>query len=201
MKPYQSEFIDRVKQAVKSGENSMLVYRKQGYESKAFRLQLKQLAQSFDGVLLEDRHAFTYVLHEYSRIGLYRYKETHEQTDKFNKIAEALAQRYQVGPENFPELCRKDPPGLKYLLLMCCYFLKVSEAHVTSKLGHIFFPDSLYPERDYQVILDTFRHDYNSGKQPSDEIDQIVNSIKAETHPFTVYCWAKERYATDRSIF
>jgi len=201
MKPYQSEFIDRVKQAVKSGENSMLVYRKQGYESKAFRMQLKQLAESFDGVLLEDRHAFTYVVQEYSKIGLYKYKETHEQTDKFNKLVNAICDHYRVPPSDFLELCKLDPPGLRYLLLMCCYFLKVSDAHVLTQVGQVFFPDSIHAERQYQVLLDSFRHDYNSGKQPSQEVDEIVNSIKSGIHPYTVYCWSKDRYASDRSFF
>jgi hypothetical protein len=201
MKPYQSDFIDRVRQAVKSGENSMLVYRKQGYESKAFRIQLKQLAESFEGVLLEDRHAFTYVAHEYFRIGLYKYKEDHEQTDKFNKITGSICDHYNVPATEFIELCKTDLPGLKYLLLMSCYFLKVSEVHVLAKVGQFFFPDSSNPERDFQAMLDGFRHDYNSGKQPSEVIDEIVNSIKTGTHPFTVYNWTKDRYTSDRSFF
>ena len=123
MKPYQSDFLERVKQAVSSGENSMLVYRKQGYESKAFRLQLKLLAQSFDGVLLEDRHAFTYVAQQYFRIGLSSYKQTHEQIDKFNRIVEAIADHYQLPATSFKNLCQTNPPGLKYILFMCCYFL------------------------------------------------------------------------------
>jgi hypothetical protein len=201
MKPYQSDFIERIRQAVKSGENSMLVYRKQGYESKAFRVQLKQLAESFEGVLLEDRHAFTYVAHEYFRIGLYKYKEDHEQTDKFNKIATAICDRYNVPGSQFTELCKTDLPGLKYVVLMSCYFLKVSEAHVLAKVGQFFFPDSVSADRQYQAMLDEFRHDYNSGKQPSELIDEIVNSIKIGTHPFTVYSWTKDRYTSDRSFF
>jgi hypothetical protein len=179
----------------------MLVYRKQGYESKAFRIQLKQLAESFQGVLLEDRHAFTYVAHEYFRIGLYKYKEDHEQTDKFNKIAGSVCAHYNVPASEFIDLCKSDLPGLKYLLFMSCYFLKVSEAHLVAKVGQFFFPDIPNPERQYQVMLDGFRHDYNSGKQPSGVIDEIVNSIKTGTHPFTVYSWSKDRYTSDRSFF
>jgi len=201
MKPYQSDFLERIRQAVKSGENSMLVYRKQGYESKAFRVELKQLAQSFEGVLLEDRHAFTYVAHEYFRIGLYKYKEDHEQTDKFNKIAASICNHYTAPATEFIEVCKTDPPGLKYLLFMSCYFLKVSEAHVLAKVGQFLFPDSPNAERHYQALLDGFRHDYNSGKQPSELIDEIVNSIKTGTHPFAVYSWTKDRYTSDRSFF
>lgn len=201
MKPYQSDFLDRVRQAVKSGENSMLVYRKQGYESKAFRVQLKQLAQSFEGVLLEDRHAFTYVAHEYFRIGLYKYKEDHEQSDKFNKVAGSICNHYNVPATEFNELCKTDFAGIRYLLLMSCYFLKVSEVYVLTHVGQYLFPDVANPERHYQVMLDGFRQDYNSGKQPSEVIDQIVNSIKTGTHPFAVYSWSKDRYTSDHSFF
>ena len=179
----------------------MLVYRKQGYESKAFRVQLKQLAESFEGVLLEDRHAFTYVAHEYFRIGLYKYKEDHEQTDKFNKVAGSICDHYNVPATEFMALCKSDLPGFKYLLLMSCYFLKVSEAYVIAHAGQFLFPDISHPERHYQAVMDVFHHDYNSGKQSSEVIDRIVNSIKTGTHPFTVYNWSNDRYTSDRSFF
>jgi hypothetical protein len=143
MKPYQSDFLERVKQAVKTGENSMLVYRKQGYESKAFRLQLRQLADTFDGVLLEDRHAFTYVVQEYSKIGLYSYKESHELIDKFNRIKEGICAEFGVPVAGFRELCQADPNGLKYMLFMCSYFLKVNESYVLTQVGAILFQDDI----------------------------------------------------------
>jgi hypothetical protein len=191
MKPYQSDFLERVKQAVTNGENSMLVYRKQGYESKAFRLELKQLAQSFDGVLLEDRHAFTYVAQQYFRVGLSSYKQSHEQVDKFNRIVEALCDDYQTPANRFKDLCKVNPDGLQYMLFMCCYFLKVSESHIMSQVGDLFFNQAGNIHEHYNEMMNEFRQDYHRGIQSSQRVDEIVNSIKAATQPFIVYSWSR----------
>ena len=201
MKPYQLDFLERVKQAIKSGENSMLVYRKQGYESKAFRLQLKQLAQQYDGILLEDRHAFTFVVQEYCRIGLYSYKESHEVADKFNRIDETICNHYGVPTGGISELWRKDDPAFRYTFLMVCYFMKLTPAHVIEQLGEDCFYESTEVLQQYNCILDGFRQDYNSGKHPNQVIDDIVNSIKSSTHPFAVYSWSNGGCQSDRSLF
>jgi hypothetical protein len=201
MKSYQSDFLDRLKLAIQSCETAMLVYRKQGYESKAFRLQLKQLANQHNGVLLEDRHAFTFVLHEYSKISLHKCKERHERCEIFLSIVQEICAFYQVPANGFSELCKSGNEQFRYILLMICYFMKVGETHVLQEVGKELFLENDEPRKEYISLLEQCRQDYNSGKKDSEVIDRITESIKLKSQGYAVYNWISDPYQPVRSLF
>jgi len=201
MNSLQSDFLQRVSSAIENSESCMLVYRKQGYESKPFRLQLKSLAGQHGGVLLEDRHTFTFVSSDYSKLALHRYKETHEVCERFTLVIHELCAHYQVSPEQLKDLCKGGNEEFRYMLMMICYFLKVSEDHVLQKLGKELCHGAAEPKKEYTSLLEQCRHEYHTSKRPSEVIDKITESIKEKTQHYAVYSWTNDYSRYSRSLF